>query len=141
MYYELRIIFQANHADNSIHTSKNMDCFSNEDVSLLVRCTNFELKNIHCNINNKVYKVKHIFSTEMFNVSSDYLVPKLRNFLILQEYYFKQLPALCFIFSVEIAHNITNCTNIFLPDVIKKILVVLQKLKGKVNNDNCFFIL
>lgn len=115
MYYQLRIIFQANCSENSIHTSKNMECFSNEDVCLLVRCANFELENLQCNNNNKGYKVKHLSSKEMLNASSDYLVPKLKNILILPQH-FKQLPALCFIFSVDIAHNITNCNNIFVSD-------------------------
>lgn len=115
MYYQLRITFQANCAGNSIHTSKDMEYFSNEDVCLLVRCANFELENLHCSNNNKAYKVKHLSSKEMVNASSDYLVLKLRNFLILPQH-FKQLPALGFIFSVNIAHNITNCNNIFMSD-------------------------
>lgn len=63
MYYQLRIIFEENCVENSIHTTKNMEYFSNEDICLLIRCADFNLENLHYNNrNNKVYKVKHLSS-------------------------------------------------------------------------------
>lgn len=63
MYYQLRITFEENCVENSIHTSKNMEYFSDEDICLLIRCEMFELENLHYNnSNNKVHKVKHLSS-------------------------------------------------------------------------------